>query len=315
MPTHDSEPLTLLVGPTAAGKSELALELAEAAGAEILSLDSMQVYRGLDVGTAKPGPEDQARVPHHLIDLVDPPERYHVQRYLEDATAARETVRARGRRALFVGGTGFYLKALTHGLFAGAPHDEDLRRELNRRAAEEGSGVLHRELEAVDPAAAARIHPNDAKRVVRGLEVYRSGAGRLSELQREWAVGGGRARRLVGVAPAPDRLEARIRERTEVMLEGGWIDEVRPSWRARASGPPRVRPWAIPRSSPTSSAARRPPSARTWPPPSPCGRAGSRAASAPGSAAFRRSTGSIRKRSERRRKPSRRSVGADRGAV
>ncbi|MEM7308626.1 MAG: tRNA (adenosine(37)-N6)-dimethylallyltransferase MiaA [Planctomycetota bacterium] len=232
------QPLFFLIGPTAAGKSALALEVAERAGAEILSLDSMQVYRGMDVGTAKPSAAERARVPQHLIDLVEPTERYHAHRYLEDAARAWHAVRERGRPALFVGGTGLYLKALTHGLFEGAPHDPELREDLNLRAAAEGSPALHAELSAVDPAAAARIHPNDAKRVVRGLEVFRGSGRRLSELQEEWKrAADGRPRTVVGVTPAPERLEQRIRARTRAMLAAGWIDEVRALLAAGGFGP------------------------------------------------------------------------------
>jgi tRNA dimethylallyltransferase len=222
-----SEPLHFLVGSTASGKSALALELAEDAGAEVLSLDSMQVYRGMDVGTAKPTAAERARVPHHLLDLVDPPERYHVHRYLADAAEAWACVRARGRRALFVGGTGFYLKALTHGLFTGPPHDPGVRAELNRRAADEGGPALHAELALVDPELAERLHPNDVKRVVRGLETHRASGRPLSAYQREWTgPDAGRPRRIVALAPAPERLEERIRARTDAMLAAGWVAEV-----------------------------------------------------------------------------------------
>ena len=131
--TFQAEPLWALVGPTASGKTALALELCEALGAEILSLDSMQVYIGMDIGTAKAGAQERARVPHHLLDLVTADVRYDVQRFLADARAAEAAVRSRGKRALFVGGTGFYLRALTHGLFQGPPVDAALRAELEQR--------------------------------------------------------------------------------------------------------------------------------------------------------------------------------------
>jgi len=215
------------VGPTAAGKSALALEVAALSGAEILSLDSMQVYRGMDVGTAKAGPAERARVRHHLIDLVEPSERYHTARYLGDAARAWQALRARGARGFFAGGTGLYLKALTHGLFAGPEHEPSVRAELQRRAREEGPAALHAELERVDPAWAARVHPNDEKRVIRGLEVFLAAGRPLSALQREWTgPGAGRPRRLVGVAPPPERLEQHIAQRTRAMLAAGWIEEV-----------------------------------------------------------------------------------------
>lgn len=227
----DEAPLLFLVGPTAVGKSEFALRLAEELGAGIVSLDSMQVYRGMDVGTAKATPAERARVPHACLDLVEPSERYDVSRYLVDAHAAVASLRAEGRRALFVGGTGLYLRALTQGLFGGPPTDLALRERLNGRARAEGSAVLHAELETLDPQSAARIHPNDAKRVVRAHEVLAQTGRRLSEWQREWGwhgtSGGGPASRLVGLTLPAERHLARIPARIHAMLEGGWVEEAR----------------------------------------------------------------------------------------
>lgn len=226
MTSAASDPLVFLVGPTAAGKTALALEAAERAGAEILSLDSMLVYRGLDVGTAKPDAAERARVPHHLLDLVDPPERFHLRRYVDAAEEALGRVRAAGRPALFVGGTGLYLKALTHGLFEGPVHDPELRDALNARAREEGSAVLHAELATIDPESAARIHPNDAKRIVRGLEVHRQTGRTLTQLQQEWEQpSAARPRTLVGLEVGVERLDERIAARTAAMLDAGWVEE------------------------------------------------------------------------------------------
>ncbi|QDU67056.1 tRNA (adenosine(37)-N6)-dimethylallyltransferase MiaA [Engelhardtia mirabilis] len=221
-----------VVGPTAAGKTALSLELAERLGAEIVSLDSMLVYRGLDIGTAKPSALERARVPHHLIDLVDPPERYDVQRYLDDVAQVVGDLRQRGRRAFFVGGTGFYLKALCHGLFDVPRPDPQLRAALAARAETEGAATLHGELARLDPPSAARIHPNDTRRVQRALEVIEQTGTPLSQLQRQWrdeqgARSDGRPRRLVGLQPAPEVLERRIVDRTRKMLAAGWIEEVR----------------------------------------------------------------------------------------
>jgi tRNA dimethylallyltransferase len=218
------------VGPTASGKTALALELAERAGAEILSLDSMLVYRGLDVGTAKPGAAERARVPHHLIDLVEPSETYDVQRYLADARAALADVHGRGREALFVGGTGFYLAALLRGLFEGPPVDRAVRAELEQHARAVGPEAMHAELAEVDPRAAARLHPHDGRRVVRAIEVWRQTGRTLSDWQREWSRAPGareRRARLVGLALETDALDARIRARAERMLDGGWREEAR----------------------------------------------------------------------------------------
>ncbi|MBM3977099.1 MAG: tRNA (adenosine(37)-N6)-dimethylallyltransferase MiaA [Planctomycetes bacterium] len=226
-------PLAALVGVTGSGKTGFGIELARATGAEVLSLDSMLVYRGLDIGTAKPTAEQRAAVPHHLIDLVEPRERYDLSRYLADARAALAGIERRGRRALFVGGTALYLRALTHGLFEGPPHDAGLRSELQARARELGPARLHAELAAVDPASAARLHPNDEKRIVRALEVWRQTGKALSELQREWNNGTGRQRRLVGLQVEPAELERRLLERAAAMLDAGWAAE---ALRARAEG-------------------------------------------------------------------------------
>jgi len=226
-----SNALAFLVGPTGVGKSRLALELAERAGAAILSMDSMQVYRGMDVGTAKPGEAERARVPHHLLDRADPPERYDVRRYLEDAETALVEIEGRGLRPLFVGGTGFYLKALVYGLLEGPAADEGLRAVLRGRIVAEGVGSLYRELGSVDPVSAQRIHPHDRRRVIRALEVYHGSGRALSSWQREWGWDGspppGRARRIVGLALETNELDRRIRERTRAMLDSGWADEAR----------------------------------------------------------------------------------------
>ncbi len=223
----EGEPLRFLVGPTASGKSELALLVAERVGAEILSLDSMAVYRGMDVGTAKPGRADLARVPHHLIDLVDPPEPYSVRRYLADARAALTGVRGRGRRALFAGGTALYLKVLCDGLFEGPEADPDLRAHLQARARAEGTEALHRELEAIDPAAAGRIHPHDEKRILRGLEVHAQTGRPLSDWLGQWEGGSGRPRRIAGLALPTAELDRRIPARTRAMFAAGWPEEAR----------------------------------------------------------------------------------------
>lgn len=236
----DREPLRVLVGPTASGKTALGLALAERAGAEILSLDSMLVYRGLDVGTAKPTAAERARVRHHLLDLVSPAERYDVQRYLADARAALADVYARGRRALFVGGTGFYLAALVRGLFEGPPVDAALRGRIEARAAAQGPGPLHAELAAVDPDSAERIHPNDVRRVIRGIEVFEQTGRPLSAWQREWgATPSPRVERarLVGLALETPELDRRIRLRTDAMLDAGWRDEARAVSAGEGFGP------------------------------------------------------------------------------
>lgn len=224
------DPLRALVGCTATGKTAVGLRVAERLGAEVVSLDSMLVYRGLDVGTAKPSAAERARVPHHLVDVAGPEERYDVQRYLADVEAALAGIRARGAAALFVGGTGFYLKALTHGVFEGPRTDPALRARLEARAEAVGAEALHAELAAVDPPSAARLHPNDVRRVVRALEVHAQTGRPLSDWQREWreedgARAAGRPRVLVGLRVDLDVLEARIEARTRAMLAAGWAEE------------------------------------------------------------------------------------------
>ncbi len=161
----------ILSGPTASGKSAIAMRLAERLGAEIVSVDSMAVYRGLDIGTAKPTAADRRRVPHHLLDVVAPRDEYSIARWLSDAADAVADIRGRGRRILFVGGTPLYLRALREGLAELPPADPRLRESLSAEAEARGSAALHARLAAVDPAAARRIHPNDAKRIIRSLEV------------------------------------------------------------------------------------------------------------------------------------------------
>jgi tRNA dimethylallyltransferase len=219
-----------LVGPTASGKSALALAVAEAAGAEIVALDSMQVYRRMDVGTAKPTRADRARVRHHMLDLVEPHEEFDVTRFLAALEPVLADAAAREKRVLFVGGTGFYLKVVLDRMFDGPPVDRALRAELEARAAAEGPHALHAELARVDAVSAARIDARDAKRVVRALEVFAQTGKPLSEWQREWRTfapdaAPGRPRRLVGLELPVADLDARIRDRTRAMLAAGWAEE------------------------------------------------------------------------------------------
>ncbi len=224
------ELLQALVGPTATGKTAVAIGLAERLGAEIVSVDSMQVYRGMDVGTAKPDRATLLHAPHHVIDCAEPNERYDARCYLEDVRTALADLSARGVPALFVGGTGFYLKALTHGLFEGPPADLDLRRAFVARAREVGSDGLHAELVRVDPESARRIHPNDERRVVRAHEVLEQTGRRLSEWQREWRdaaalESAGRPRHLLGLELDVAALDERIERRARDMLGAGWVEE------------------------------------------------------------------------------------------
>ena len=227
----------ILTGPTACGKTALALDLAERLGAEIVALDSMTVYRGMDIGTAKPSPEERQRVRHHLIDALDPWESATVAWWLEQAESACRDITARGSRPLFVGGTPFYLKALLHGLFPGPPADETLRRTLEEEAARDGNAALHAKLAAVDPKTAARLHPNDTRRVVRALEVHHLTGKPISAWQQTWdtpAFADSPAS-----APPPAKIPAvvlelprevlydRVNRRVGAMLDAGWLGEVK----------------------------------------------------------------------------------------
>lgn len=227
----------ILTGPTACGKSALALKLAERLGGEIIGLDSMTVYRGMDIGTAKPTPDDRARVPHHLIDILNPWESLTVAWWLDQAARACRDITARGKRPLFVGGTPFYLKALLHGLFPGPPADAELRGRLEAEAQSEGNAALHRRLAEVDPRTASRLHPNDVRRVVRALEVYSLTGKPISDWQQTWDTPAFAAS--AEMAPPPlgipavvlelprEELYDRINRRVEAMLAAGWLDEVR----------------------------------------------------------------------------------------
>ncbi len=225
-PTAPEPPLWVLAGPTASGKSALAIELAERASAEILSMDSMTVYRRMDIGTAKPGAADRARVTHHLIDLVEPWATFDTARWCQAAAAAVAEVRARGRRPLFVGGTPLYLMAFFKGLMAGPAADEALRAALAAREAAD-PGALHRELERRDPAAANRIHRRDQRRLVRALEVIERTGRPISEQQDHFDRQGWlRPCRIAAPNWPREELHARVRARTETMLDQGLLDEV-----------------------------------------------------------------------------------------
>ena len=227
----------ILTGPTACGKSALALELAARVGAEIVALDSMTVYRGMDVGTAKPTADERARVPHHLTDVLDPWESPTVAWWLGRAEEACREITARGKRPLFVGGTPFYLKALLHGLFPGPPGDAELRRALEEEAERDGVAALHARLTAVDPKTAGRLHPNDVRRVVRALEVHALTGKPISDWQQTWDTPA--FAESPETAPPPAAIPAavlelprevlyeRINRRVDAMLAAGWLEEVR----------------------------------------------------------------------------------------
>ena len=224
-------PVIVLVGPTAVGKTALSFRLVEQFNCEIISMDSMQVYRGMDIGTAKPSLEERAAVAHHLIDIADPDEQYDAARFVADALAAIEKIAARNKTVLLTGGTGLYLKALLEGLFEALPADKAIRDRLQARLAKEGRAALHAELGRIDPAAGARIHPNDTQRLLRGLEIFQA-CGRtwteLVEEQKRAGQGGAVFSRVfqAGLRCKKTELHERIARRSVAMLDSGLIEEV-----------------------------------------------------------------------------------------
>jgi tRNA dimethylallyltransferase len=217
-----SWPLIVVAGPTASGKSDLALDLAETMGGEIINCDSLQLYRYLDIGTAKLPPEQRRGIPHHLIDIIDPDQVYTAGEYSRSARAVLHEITSRGRVPIVTGGTGFYLRALLEGIFAGPSADQPLRARLARRPER-----LHRMLRRFDSAAAARIHPNDTKKLIRALEVCLQARRPISELQPRRDPLEGYELVEIGLAPERAELHARINERCRLMFEGGLLDEVR----------------------------------------------------------------------------------------
>lgn len=220
--------LWFLVGPTASGKTAVGVEVALRIGAEILSLDSMSVYRGMDVGTAKPSPAERARVAHHLLDIAEPHEAFSTGRYVAAAEAAIADLSARGKRPFFVGGTALYLKALTEGLFSGPAANWALRNRLIAEAEAKGAPALHRRLQDVDPAAASRIHPNDLRRIVRALEVHEATGRPISEQQTQFGSPSPRFDCvLAGIRRDRGELYDRINRRVDAMFAQGLVEEVR----------------------------------------------------------------------------------------
>ena len=239
----------ILTGPTGSGKSQLGVELAERLGAEIVSMDSMALYRGMDIGTAKPGPEERGRVKHHLLDVLEPWESASVAWWLAQAAVCCREIESRGKRVLFVGGTALYLKALLHGLFDAPPADLDLRRRLTEEADHQGPLALHRRLAVVDPAAAQRLHPNDVRRVIRALEVWELTGRPISAWQTQWSVSPAESSEAVSSADRclwldlpRQELFARIDRRVHHMIASGLVEEVRRLQKPFPASQPRGRP-------------------------------------------------------------------------
>lgn len=220
--------LVVILGPTASGKTALSLMLAEFLQGEVVSCDSVAVYREFEIGTAKPSPEERARVPHHLIDVVQPNQLFTAGDYSRLARQALDGIHSHNHLPIVVGGTGLYLRALLEGLFAGPPHSEELRTRLRERASERGPVYLHNLLRRLDPPAAAAIHPHDAAKIIRAVEICITSRSRMTKL---WQQGrdpltGFRVLRL-GLNPEREALYQRINLRARQMFEEGLIEETR----------------------------------------------------------------------------------------
>jgi tRNA dimethylallyltransferase len=220
--------IVIILGPTAVGKSDLALELATAIDAEIVNADSQQIYRYLDIGTGKPSPADRARVAHHLIDTVNPDEEFNAALFRRLATQSIEQIHARNKKVIVCGGTGLYLKALTQGIFEGPGQDAQIRQALERQIESEGQAALFHQLLRIDPSVGRAIHPNDRQRTIRALEVFQLTGKPLSEWQKEHAF---QERPFdvvkIGLNRERGELYERINRRSERMVEDGLLQEVR----------------------------------------------------------------------------------------
>ncbi len=223
-----NNPILILAGPTAVGKTDVSILLAQELRAEIVGADSMQIYRGMDIGTAKPSPEQRKLVYHHMIDIVEPNQHYSVGDYLRDARSVIDGIIAAGGIPLVVGGTGLYIRALMRGLFHGPPADIELRERLLQREAEGEPGVLYSDLVKVDPEAAVKIHPNDLRRTVRALEVYYLRDRKLSEFHSDHAFQERPYRfNLLFLVRSRSELYPRIEKRVDHMLDQGLEAEVK----------------------------------------------------------------------------------------
>ncbi len=216
-----------LAGPTAVGKTTVGIELARKIDAEIVCLDSMTVYQGMDIGTAKPTPDEQARCRHHLLDVIQPHQEYSVADYLAAAQTVCQDILSRGKIPLFVGGTGLYLRSLLRGVFQGPPADWDLRRRWEGQASEHEEFWLHRQLAAVDPVSARRLPPQDVRRIIRALEVFELTGRPMSDQQQQPPLPEAqRPQRVVWLSPPRDWLNARINQRVEAMFATGLLEEI-----------------------------------------------------------------------------------------
>ena len=217
----------LILGVTASGKGRLAFRLAESLGAEIISIDSMKIYRRMDIGTAKPPKEARERIKYHLIDIVEPSEPFSVGTFLDLAYKAITEIKSRNKPIIAVGGTALYIKALLYGLFEGPGTDEQVRTELQKRAKVEGQEQLYCELQKIDPTAAERIHPNDSKRIIRALEVHKLTNKPISDFQQQWNKTTSHDWTIIGLRRERAEENKRINARVKRMVEQGFVEEVK----------------------------------------------------------------------------------------
>ncbi|NLW83970.1 MAG: tRNA (adenosine(37)-N6)-dimethylallyltransferase MiaA [Phycisphaerae bacterium] len=217
----------LILGVTASGKGSLAFELAKRLDGEIISVDSMKVYRRMDIGTAKPPADKRRQMPYHLIDVVEPSEAFSVDRFLELTDAAVGQIQAAGKQVVAVGGTAMYIKALLHGLFEGPASDAEIRRRLTEQIAQNGLAALHQRLLQIDPAAAERIHPNDLRRIVRALEVFELTGKPITALQKQWETDAAEDWFVIGLRRPKDIESTRINSRVKRMVDEGLLGEVK----------------------------------------------------------------------------------------
>jgi len=220
--------LLCILGPTAVGKTEIAISMAQRLDAEIVSADSRQIYKYMDIGTAKPTPKEQTQAQHYLIDCVTPDERFSVADYQRLADAAIQSIWQRGKQAMLVGGAGLYFRAVVDGLFEGPNADVEFRAKLRQEAEEFGTDVLHNRLVEIDPESANRIHKNDLVRIIRALEVHEKTGKPISQLQRQWKQAEPRCPFIAfGINRPREELYRRIEARVNKMLEMGLLEEVK----------------------------------------------------------------------------------------
>ena len=219
--------MILILGVTASGKGKLAFALANSLGAEIISIDSMKVYRRMDIGTAKPPKETRDQIPYHLIDVVEPSDSFSVARFLELAIESIADIKKRNKPIVAVGGTALYIKSLLYGLFEGPGADEQIREELKGHAQAEGLDKLYEQLKTIDPATAAKISANDPRRIIRALEVYKLTGKPISAFQQQWDANASQDWSIIGLRREKTEESKRINARVKKMIDAGLVDEVK----------------------------------------------------------------------------------------